>query len=165
MLQSELYDDVDTQSRASSRPWRPVVPGSSASPYAPTDATADMALFSVVRLADGELVGSATLWGIDPHNRLAHLGISLRPAHRGRGLAVDIVRVLCRYGFSTLGLRRLQAETLADNTAMIRAALRVGFIQEGTLRCSAWVSGQFVDEVILGLLDTEWALPRTATAS
>ena len=28
---------------------------------------------------------------------------------------------------------------------------------EGTLRRSAWVDGAFADEVVLGLLATEWA--------
>jgi RimJ/RimL family protein N-acetyltransferase len=64
--------------------------------------------------------------------------------------------VLCHYGFDLRGLHRLQAETLVDNTAMLRSAERVGFVQEGTLRDSAWVSGEFVDQVVLGLLAIEW---------
>jgi RimJ/RimL family protein N-acetyltransferase len=84
-----------------------------------------------------------------------------RPAFRGRGLGTDAVRVLCRYGFSIRGLHRLQAETLAGNTAMITAATRAGFVPEGTLRRAAWVDGQFADEVILGLLDSEWASSRS----
>ena len=39
---------------------------------------------------------------------------------------------------------------------MIRIAGKAGFTQEGILRDSSWVSGGFVDEVILGLLVTEW---------
>jgi RimJ/RimL family protein N-acetyltransferase len=82
--------------------------------------------------------------------------MSLRPAFRGRGLAPDIVKVLCHYGFEVLGLHRLQVDTLADNAAMIATARRVGFVMEGTLRQGAWVMGTFVDEVVLGLLADEW---------
>jgi RimJ/RimL family protein N-acetyltransferase len=64
--------------------------------------------------------------------------------------------VLCAYGFTVRGLHRLQFETLADNTSMIRAASRAGFVQEGTLRRAAWVNGEFVDEVIFGLLAENW---------
>lgn len=103
-----------------------------------------------------ELVGDALLWGIDTHNRVAHLGISLRPAFRGRGLGSDTVRVLCQYGFEVRGLHRLQIETLASNAAMLAAAARAGFTREGTLRRAAWVTGQFADEAILGLLAEEW---------
>ena len=157
ILQAELYDDVATYSRADSRPWRPITPGTGASPYLIREPADDTAAFSAVELASGELAGDALLWGIDVHNRLAHIGVSLRPAYRGRGLGSDIVRVLCGYGFEVRGLHRLQMETLTDNAAMIAAGTRAGFVPEGTLRKSAWVNGDFVDEVVLGLLSHELA--------
>jgi RimJ/RimL family protein N-acetyltransferase len=159
VLQAELYDDVATRMRADNRPWRPVPPGPSGSPYAVSGSADDVAIFSVVRLATDELAGDALLWGIDVHNRAAHVGISLRPAFRGHGLATDTVRLLCYYGFAVRGLHRLQIETLADNAAMIATATRAGFLPEGTLRRSAWVDGTFADEVILGLLAAEWSPP------
>jgi RimJ/RimL family protein N-acetyltransferase len=160
VLHAELHDDVAVRIRADSRPWRPVPPGSPASPYAVTGPADDVAAFSVVRLADGELAGEALLWGIDSHNRAAHVGISLRPAFRGHGVGTDAVQLLCYYGFAILGLHRLQIETLADNAAMIAAATRAGFVPEGTLRRSAWVDGTFADEAILGLLASEWPRRR-----
>jgi RimJ/RimL family protein N-acetyltransferase len=155
VLHAELYDDVETRVRADSRPWQPIPPGSG-SPYVVTGPDNRAACFSVVELATGELAGEALLWDIDLHNRAAHIGISLRPAFRGRGLGADVVRVLCRYGFAIRGLHRLQAETLSTNNAMIQAANRAGFTREGTLRRAAWVDGEFADEVILGLLAAEW---------
>lgn len=159
VLHAELYDDVVTRSRADSRPWQPIAPGSG-SPYAVREPAAHVALFSVVELSTEELAGEALLWGIDTHNRSAHVGLSLRPAFRGRGLGTDVVNVLCYYGFTVRGLHRLQAETLADNQAMITAACAAGFVREGTLRRSAWVTGEFTDEVILGLLADEWRPAR-----
>lgn len=156
ILDAELHDDVPTRVRADFRPWRPVPPGSAASGYRVTGDRDDIARFSVVELENGELAGEALLWGIDLHNRTAHVGLSLRPACRGRGLGTDAVRVLCRYGFAILGLHRLQIDTLAENDAMIAVAARTGFAAEGTLRGSAWVDGEFVDEVILGQLASEW---------
>jgi len=156
ILHTELYEDVAIRSQADSRPWRPVSPGSAASPYAISEPSDDVAIFSVVELAGNELAGDALLWGIDLHNRMAHIGLGLRPAFRGRGLGTDVVRALCEYGFSVRGLHRLQIETLATNAAMIHAAERVGFTREGTLRQAAWVTGEWLDEVILGLLAADW---------
>ena len=153
VLHAELYDDVATRVRSDARPWRPLPPGES--PYR-VDGKPEHAAFSAVELATGELAGEAVLWQIDQYNRAAHIGLALRPAFRGRGLGADIVRVLCRYGFAILGLQRLQAETLADNHAMLAAAGQAGFTVEGTLRRSGWVNGDFADEVILGLLASEW---------
>lgn len=155
VLHAELYDDVATQARADSRPWQPVGPGPT-SRFAVGDPTDAAVEFSVVSLADEELAGAALLWGIDMHNRAAHIGMSLRPKFRGRGLGSDVVRVLCRYGFDIRGLHRIQAETLVDNAAMVGAAAASGFIPEGTLRDAAWVDGTFVDVVTLGLLAPEW---------
>jgi RimJ/RimL family protein N-acetyltransferase len=156
VLHAELYEDVTTWSKADFRPWRPLSPESMESVYRAGDAGDQIARFSVVELSGSALAGEAALWGIDPHQRMAHLGLSLRPAFRGRGLGTDIVRVLCGYGFMVRGMHRLQIETLSENEAMIRAAIRVGFVREGTLRRSVWVNGVFVDEAILGMLADEW---------
>ena len=157
VLDSELHDDVLNRVRSDSRPWRPIPRGSAASPHRIPDGDAkDSAVFSVDELASGELAGSCLLWNIDQHNRMAHIGIGLRPAYRGRGLGADVLQVLCRYGFDILGLHRLQMETLADNEAMIKAATRAGFTHEGTMRAAGWVNGAFLDEVTLGQLDAEW---------
>jgi len=157
-LQAGLYDDVATRVRADSRPWRPIPPNPDASPYRVNEPSDDVAFFSVVDLAQSEaLAGEALLWGIDLHNRSAHLGISLLPQFRGRSLGTDVLRVLCHYGFALRGMHRLQVDTLVDNEAMLRAATRAGFTREGVLRRTAWVDGAFVDEVVLGLLAEEWS--------
>ena len=158
ILHAELYEDTDTWVRSDTRPWLPV-PFGAGSPHWPAEqapSASGAAVFAVTELANGELAGEAVLWGIDLHNRSAHVGISLRPGYRGRGLGEDAVRVLCRYGFAIRGLHRLQLETLSDNLAMITVAERLGFTREGTTRGSAWVNGKWADDVIFGLLDTEY---------
>ncbi|MER5349359.1 GNAT family protein [Kitasatospora sp. NPDC002551] len=166
VLHAELYDDVATRSRGDSRPWRPIPPGSPESPFVVGAGDDTAACFSVVERSSGELAGEALLWGVDAHQRRAHLGLALRPAFRGRGLSGDIVRLLCRYGFTVRGMQRLQIETLADNLPMIKAATGAGFVLEGTLRQAAWACGAFVDEVVLGLLAPEWTdEPEPPTAA
>ncbi|MFI9387698.1 GNAT family N-acetyltransferase [Kutzneria sp. NPDC052558] len=160
VLHAELYDDVATRARADSRPWRPISPGSSDSPFTVAGPSDEVAFFSVVELESGELAGEALLWAIDTHNRTAHIGMAMRPAFRNRGLGVDVLHTLCEYGFAVRGLQRLQIETLADNGPMLGVAAKAGFIREGTLRRSAWVYGAREDEAILGLLAEEWT-PRS----
>jgi RimJ/RimL family protein N-acetyltransferase len=152
ILHAELYDDVVNSSRAESGPWRPLTPGTKDPRLVVDDQNERSVPFSVVELAGGTLVGTATLWGIDNHSRSAHIGLGLLPAARGKGYGTDVVAVLCHYGFVVRGLHRLQIETLADNAAMLRSAERNGFVREGVLRSSAWVMGEFLDEVLLGLL-------------
>ncbi|MEU6679837.1 GNAT family protein [Streptomyces sp. NPDC046853] len=156
ILRAELYDDVVNASRAESKPWRPITPGSK-DPRLVADGTDPGSVpFSVVELDGGTLVGTANLWGIDNHSRSAHIGLGLLPSSRGKGFGTDVVAVLCHYGFVVRGLHRLQIETLSDNAAMLRSAERNGFVREGLLRSSAWVMGEFLDEVLLGLLVQDW---------
>nr|WP_221382327.1 GNAT family protein [Actinoplanes polyasparticus] len=158
VLQEELFGDVRAYARSSHRPWQPVSPGTAAAPYAVVEPEPSSAVFSIVSLVDGALVGEGGLWGIDLHNRSAEVGIALLPGARGSGFAVDAVRVLCAYGFAMRGLHRLQIETLADNAAMRATAARAGFTEEGIRRASAWVDGTFADGVVLSLLadDVRW---------
>ncbi|MFJ6569248.1 GNAT family N-acetyltransferase [Streptomyces sp. NPDC091292] len=156
VLLTELYDDVVNGSRAEGGPWRPITPGSKDPRLVGDDNNPAVVPFSVVELDGGTLVGTATLWGIDNHNRCAHIGLGLLPSARGKGYGTDVVAVLCHYGFVVRGLQRLQIETLSDNTAMLRSAERNGFVREGVLRSSAWVLGEFLDEVLLGLLAQDW---------
>ncbi|MFD7934049.1 GNAT family N-acetyltransferase [Streptomyces sp. NPDC048253] len=156
ILRTELYDDVVNSSRAEGGPWRPITPGSKDPRLVVDDTEQGNVRFSVVELEGGTLVGTATLWGIDSHNRTAHIGLGLLPSARGKGYGTDVVAVLCHYGFVVRSLQRLQIETLSDNAAMLRSAERNGFVREGVLRSSAWVMGEFLDEVLLGLLVQEW---------
>ena len=157
VLHAGLHDDVTTRSRTDSRAWRPIPVDSAAAPFRIQEPTEEYVPFSVVQLGDGDpLVGAAALWGVDLHSRSAHIGMSLLPEFRGRGLAVDTVRVLCDYGFTVRGFHRMGLETLSDNAAMLRTAERAGFVREGVLRQAAWVNGEFVDEVLFGMLVDEW---------
>lgn len=160
VLLAELYDDVVTGSRAEGGPWRPLTPGTEDPRLVVDDKNPNLVQFSIVELGGGSLIGTATLWGIDTHNRSAHIGLGLIPATRGKGYGADVVAVLCHYGFVVRGLHRLQIETLADNAAMLRAAEKNGFVREGVLRSSGWVLGEFMDEVLMGLLVHEWKSTR-----
>ncbi|WP_030680030.1 GNAT family N-acetyltransferase [Streptomyces rimosus] len=162
ILRTELYDDVVNSARAEGGPWRPITPGSKDPRLVVDDKDQGHVPFSVVELDGGTLIGTATLWDIDNHNRSAHIGLGLLPACRGKGYGTDVVAALCHYGFVVRGLQRLQIETLSDNTAMLRSAERNGFVREGVLRSSAWVMGEFLDEVLLGLLVQDWKQESTA---
>ncbi len=160
VLHDGLYNDVATRAQADSRPWIPIPAGDSAlSPYAVESVSESVSFFSVVTVED-ELVGEALLWGIDTHNRSAHVGLAFLPSFRGRGFGAEVLQLLCRYGFEVRGLNRLQLETKPTNDPMIRAAKKVGFVEEGVLRQASWSLGSFEDALIMGLLAEEWHEPK-----
>ncbi len=161
VIHRELYADVATSALASVDPWVPPLLARRESRFdrALTEPEDDKrVLFAVCERSDEDrhVVGTIGLWGIDLHNSLAHIGLSLVPSVRGRGLATDALRVVCYYGFVVRGLHRLGLETLGRNQPMLRAALSAGFVEEGRLRQSAFVLGERDDDVLLGLLRSEW---------
>ena len=103
----------------------------------------------------GDPVGRVSLWGIDLHNRSAHVGITMSPGARGKGYGTDALRVMLGYAFDDRGLHRVQLETLATNAPGLACYRRAGFVEEGRLREHAWVAGRFVDTVVMGVLAAE----------
>lgn len=115
----------------------------------------DVAL--VVTTMDGdEVAGHAALHSIGLKDRCASLGIMMGPAFQRRGLGTDATRVLLRYGFTELGLHRVQLEVFSYNARAIASYRKAGFVEEGRRRQSLFRSGQWHDEVLMSLLRCEW---------
>jgi len=74
---------------------------------------------------------------IDSRPGVAELGYILRPDAQGRGLAREAAEELIRFGFDTLGLRRIFADVDPDNSGSIALLTALGFAYEGRLK-SAW---------------------------
>lgn len=75
--------------------------------------------------------------------------------HHGtnRRLATEALAAILAYGFSELGLHRVEAQTVADNEESVRLLDRLGFQREGTRRGHSFEEdGLFHDEAIYGLL-------------
>ncbi len=55
-----------------------------------------------------------------------------------------------------LGLHRIQLEVYGHNQRVRRVYEKPGFVVEGVLREAQSRDGEWVDEVVMGLLDREW---------
>ena len=69
----------------------------------------DKAAFVIADAETEGYLGQIDLMDIDRRNRSATLGILLaRGKDRGRGLGREAIGLICRYGFRTLGLNRIE---------------------------------------------------------
>ena len=121
-----------------------------------TKALADDTDVTFVVDVGGATVGQCDMVHFDMLARTAEVGIALHPDAQGKGYGTDALRVLVRFGFERRNLRRLHLRVLASNTAAVASYRKVGFVEEGRLRESAWVSGGYQDEITMGLLRAEW---------
>lgn len=106
------------------------------------------------------LVGNLGLWGARPKDRCATLGIALGREYTGRGYGTDAVRIIVGYGFREMGLHRIQLVVAPFNSAGVRAYEKAGFVQEGRRREVVLHDGRWYDEVLMAILDHEWAARR-----
>jgi ribosomal-protein-serine acetyltransferase len=107
-------------------------------------------------LADGRLVGTIGLHGVDWTHRRAELGYWLAADVTGRGLMTRSCRAVLEMAFGELGLNRLEIRAAAENHPSRAVAERLGFKLEGLLREAGWVYGRPVDCAVYGLLAREW---------
>ena len=107
------------------------------------------------------LVGNIGLFDVRTKDRVAELGIALGREYIGRGYGTDAVRVIVDYGFREMGLHRIQLSVAPYNPAGIRAYEKAGFVEEGRHRESVLHDGRWYDEVLMSILDREWAARRS----
>jgi RimJ/RimL family protein N-acetyltransferase len=112
-----------------------------------------------VETADGELAGSVS-WNAVRHGpssacQALNIGISLFPAHRGRGYGSAAQRILAEYLFATTLVERIEASTDVENIVEQRALERAGFSREGILRHSQFRAGRWRDNVLYSVLRGE----------
>ena len=108
------------------------------------------------RASDGAFIGWCSLTRWNPDYRSASLGYCLGDAAWGHGYATEAARAVLQWGFDTLDLNRVQADTDTRNVASARVLEKVGFVREGTLREDCVVNGEVSDSWVFGLLRREW---------
>jgi RimJ/RimL family protein N-acetyltransferase len=105
---------------------------------------------------DGGVIGDCGLHFLD--DRQAEVGVTLDPAHQGRGYATEAVRAVLGYLFGTLGKHRVVATTDVRNRPAAALFERLGFRREAHYVRNVWFKGEWGDEFLYALLAEEWAL-------
>ncbi|MEN3385183.1 MAG: hypothetical protein V7608_5227 [Hyphomicrobiales bacterium] len=108
------------------------------------------------------LIGEVRLDRLDARDCRAALAIGIEdPQRLGRGLGTETIRLILNYAFGKLTLHRLSVRVIAYNARAIRAYEKCGFIVEGREREAALVDGAWHDDLMMGLLDWEYAQSKS----
>ncbi|KMS73413.1 acetyltransferase [Streptomyces leeuwenhoekii] len=128
--------------------------------YGSRSAAPDRLDLAVTDRVTGELLGEAVLYEWDPAARACAFRTLLGPRGRGRGIGTEATRLIVGHGFERLGLHRVSLEVYGHNHRARRVYEKAGFVVEGVRREAAWRDGGWVDEVLMAVLDHEWAAHR-----
>ena len=88
--------------------------------------------FAITRTDSAAFLGRVGLDQIRARGT-ANVGYWVRTGQTGLGIATAAVRLIARFGFEDLGLRRLELLVAVDNVASRRVAEKVGATFEGVL--------------------------------
>ena len=109
-----------------------------------------------IEMRDGQLVGSLNAHETNQRHRNFYYGISVFRSERRKGYASEAVALLLRHYFRELGYHYVVADVYAFNAPSIAFHERMGFKLEGRLRESLFTRGQYHDELLFGMLASEF---------
>lgn len=112
--------------------------------------------WAVARQDTNQVIGTAgfNLWS-RTHDR-AEISYDLAREYWGKGLMTSLLRLIVKYGFEEMKLKRIQATVVLDNKPSIRVLQKLGFRDEGLLRKYNCLRGKYCDSRMMAILDTDY---------
>jgi RimJ/RimL family protein N-acetyltransferase len=111
--------------------------------------------FAITLKDGGTLIGDIRLVRITPGHH-AELGFWVGLPYWGHGYCTEAGRVVLRYAFETLGLRRVHGAHLSNNPASGRVLEKLGMKLEGVMRQHAQKWDKHYDIHLYGILRDEY---------
>lgn len=111
--------------------------------------------YAIELTASRELIGDVAV-RLHDNLKQAEVGFTLAVAYQGRGFATEAVSAVLDRLFGLQGLHRVMGECDARNTASAALMERLGFTREGLLRQQTFIKGEWTDDLLFGILSSEW---------
>jgi RimJ/RimL family protein N-acetyltransferase len=111
-----------------------------------------------IRTLDGDrLIGFVGLGGLAWNHGEAWVGIGLGERNDwDKGYGTEAMRLLLRYAFTELNLRRVSLGVFEYNPRAVRSYEKAGFRVEGRQRKELNREGRRWDTILMGILREEW---------
>jgi ribosomal-protein-alanine N-acetyltransferase len=112
--------------------------------------------WGIARHDDDRIIGSCGLHSFDEEFHRAETGYILNRAFWSQGFMAEALSAVLAYGFTEMGLHRIEAVVDSANKRSKNLLVKLGFQYEGNLRQRFLFRGEFEDEHYFGLLRDEW---------
>lgn len=112
--------------------------------------------FAIIDNELHQFLGSCGINHINKTYLLANLGYWIRSDRTGEGLATETTKLLAKFGFQQLGLRRIEIVTGVENRASRRVAEKSGATFEGILRRRMKLGGKNIDAAMFSLIPEDF---------
>jgi ribosomal-protein-alanine N-acetyltransferase len=99
----------------------------------------DSMMWVITLKNEPKLIGTVLYWHIVKEQDKAELGYEMLPEYWGQGIMREAMTEMIRFGFETMQLKTIVAETRVDNLRSINALEKCGFKQNGVANDGYWV--------------------------
>jgi RimJ/RimL family protein N-acetyltransferase len=122
------------------------------------------ACFAVTVAGYDTAIGIFQVRSMEPGFETAEWGFAIGSAFWGTGLFQEGAGLVLEFAFDTIGVHRLEARAAVKNGRGNGALQKLGAVQECRLRNSFLKDGQYIDQVLYAMLDTDWRGSRATMA-
>jgi RimJ/RimL family protein N-acetyltransferase len=162
LYEAAIMGDAEARFR-----WLPAAKPESREAFQPwldkAEASADPMYFTVIEKASGKIAGRQSIMRIDAPNGVGEIGdIHWGPLIQQKPATTEALYLFARYLFDNLHYRRFEWKCNNLNEPSKRAALRYGFVFEGTFRKHMIVKGENRDTAWYAITDDDWQVAKPA---
>ncbi|MFD3330302.1 GNAT family N-acetyltransferase [Streptomyces sp. NPDC058701] len=115
--------------------------------------------WAVELAATGALIGDVEVH-LQDNLLQSEVTCTLALPHQGLGYATEAMTAVLAHGFTVLELKKVSARCDARSITAARFLERVGFQLEGRLRAHRLAKGEWTDDLLYGLLLSDWRRSR-----
>lgn len=106
---------------------------------------------------EGKPIGTIQLYEINEQDKCCKLGIRIGDRdYWSKGYGADSVKTLVKYAFMKMGLYRVALRVYEYNERAAKCYEKCGFEYEGRTRRSAYIDGVYYDEILMGVLKSDF---------
>jgi len=112
--------------------------------------------WAIVENASSRMIGTCGFTRIDIAHKKGEIGYVLNPDFQRKGYAPEAATEIIKFGFSALGLHRIEARFMVDNVASRKVTEKLGMTFEREERDSMLVKGRYRTIGIASILENEY---------
>jgi len=120
------------------------------------------ACFAVTIKGHDTAIGIFQVRELEPGFGTAEWGFAIGSPFWGTGVFQQGAELVLEFAFETLGVHRLEARCAVKNGRGNGALRKLGAVQEGVLRKSFLKDGQYLDQVLYGIIEDDWRASLTS---
>jgi RimJ/RimL family protein N-acetyltransferase len=106
---------------------------------------------------NGKPIGTIQLYEFNQQDKSCKLGIRIGDKdYWSKGYGGDSVNTIVEYAFTSLDIYRVDLRVYEYNERAAHCYEKCGFKQEGRTRKSAYIDGDYYDEILMGLLKSDF---------